>query len=151
MSYQPHCPIPDRAPIKHSPLCYFTASYQNGGRPTHPFHYIWFPGPSKDSSTSPSRSLVSYCPSVQLPEAILSTFLRVVIYCSPWLLITRQIISLQEVWFSRNTKKRVVGLCVTLRNFTQEHVIALKTFLANLMDTFNKCAVFEGKAVQRLV
>lgn len=102
---------------------------------------------SQDSSPTPSRLLGPYRPSFHVQKMIHIPFSRVAHYRSYRLLNITQMISQQEAWCIYDTKKRVVGLCPTLRNFTRKKAIALLAFVADLKDTFDNCSVCEVEAL----
>lgn len=53
--------------------------------------------------------------------------------------------------YLHDTKRQIVKLCSTIRNFTEEqNSIALLAFLADPKDTSDTCGVCGGKAVQNL-
>lgn len=101
----------------------------------------------KNREQTSSLSPRLYYPGVPVQETILTPLYRVVDFWSYLLPNTRQMILLHEARCFRDTKERVVRLCLTLGNFWSGKPIVLLTFLAYPMDIFDNICVLDDKAV----
>lgn len=66
------------------------------------------------------------------------------------MLNTGKTISLQKAWCFRDTKEQSVGLCPTLRYFTEKKTIEPLDGLAEFMNTFGNFGPCESEAVRFL-